>query len=157
MSIENVRNYLKNFGLDNNIMTFDVSSATVREAAVAVGCSEAEIAKTLSFFVGEKCVLILVAGDMKIDNAKYKETFKTKAKMIDFENVEKFIGHAVGGVCPFAINDGVEVYLDKSLTRFEHVYPAAGTAQSAVKLTIKELELSSGFISWVDVCKPIIL
>lgn len=157
MSINRVRKHLKNFGLENRIMEFEVSSATVHEASLAVGSSEAEIAKTLSFLVGEQPILIVVAGDMKIDNHKFKDEFQTKAKMLAFEEVEKLIGYGVGGVCPFAVNDGVSVFLDESLKRFEFVYPAAGTSSSAVKLTISELEQTSNYTKWVDVCKSIIV
>ena len=115
MAIEKARNYLKKFNFENKVMEFEVSSATVKEAAIAVNCSEGEIAKTLSFIVGEQPILIVVSGDSKIDNSKYKATFHNKAKMIAFEDVEKIIGHAVGGVCPFGINENVEVYLDESL------------------------------------------
>ncbi len=155
MSVEKAVAHLKRFGLEDKIMLFDVSSATVAEAAQAIGCKEAEIAKTLSFLVGEKAVLVVAAGDGKIDNGKFKAAFRTKAKMLPFESVEKLIGHGVGGVCPFGINDGVEVYLDVSLKRFQTVYPACGNAASAVKLTIKELEKASLFTAWEDVCKPV--
>ncbi len=147
--------HLEKYGMGHLVEEFDVSSATVCEAAIAVGCSEGEIAKTLSFIVDEKAILIVVAGDVKIDNAKYKGRFHVKAKMIPFENVEELTGHAVGGVCPFGINDGVTVYLDESLKRFETVYPACGSSNSAVKLTIPELETASCFAEWVDVCKSI--
>ena len=153
MSIERVKEYFKKFGMEGRILEFSSSSATVPEAAKAANCSEGEIAKTLSFLVSDKPILIVVAGDCKIDNAKYKGEFSTKAKMIPFENVEGIIGHGVGGVCPFGINDGIDVYLDKSLCRFSEVYPACGSSNSAIKLTIKELEETSSFIKWVDVCK----
>ena len=153
MSIERVRDYFKKFGMEDRIIEFSSSSATVPEAARAAGCSEGEIAKTLSFLVHDKPVLIVVAGDCKIDNAKYKGEFSAKAKMIPFESVEDIIGHGVGGVCPFGINEGVEVYLDKSLCRFSKVYPACGSSNSAIKLSIKELEETSNYKKWVDVCK----
>ena len=153
MSLERAKEKLKEYGLDDRIMEFDASSATVREAAVAVGCKEEEIAKTLSFCIDEKPILIVVAGDCKIDNGKYKAEFSTKAKMIPFDDVERLIGHAVGGVCPFGINEGVTVYLDSSLKRFEHVYPACGSSNSAIKLSIAELEKTSGYLKWIDVCK----
>lgn len=156
MSISKVREYLKIFNMEERILEFERSSATVSEAAIAAGTSEGEIAKSLSFLINEIPTLIVVAGDVKVDNQKFKETFKTKAKMLSFDEVEPLIGHAVGGVCPFAINDGVNVYLDKSLTRYENVYPACGSSNSAIKLTISELEKTSNYISWVDVCKPII-
>ena len=155
MSLIRAKEYLKNYELDDKIMEFDVSSATVREAAVAVGCKEEEIAKTLSFIIGETPILIVVAGDCKIDNGKYKTEFATKAKMIPFEDVEKIIGHAVGGVCPFGINEGVTVYLDNSLKRFEYVYPACGSCNSAIKLSLAELEKTSRYTKWIDVCKSI--
>jgi len=153
MSIIKAREHLKKYGLEDKIMEFEVSSATVELAAKAVGSSEAEITKTLSFLVGERPILIATAGDCKIDNAKYKAFFGTKAKMIPFEQVEEMVGHGVGGVCPFGVNKDVEVYLDVSLRRFEVVYPAAGTSSSAVKLTISELERASESRGWIDVCK----
>lgn len=155
MSLLKAKEHLKEYGFDNNVMEFDVSSATVREAAIAIGCKEEEIAKTLSFLIGENPILIVVAGDCKIDNSKYKAEFSTKAKMIPFEDVENIIGHAAGGVCPFGVNDGVTVYLDNSLKRFEYVYPACGSSNSAIKLGINELENTSGFTKWIDVCKTI--
>ena len=153
MAFEKGKMHLEQFGLGDRVMEFSVSSATVEAAALAVGCEEAKIAKTLSFLVGEQPILIVTAGDAKIDNKKYKMEFHAKAKMIPFDNVEEVIGHAAGGVCPFGINDGVDVYLDESLKRFEFVYPACGSGNSAVKLTIPELELSSGYLKWLDVCK----
>ncbi len=153
MAIEKGKAHLEKYGLADRVMEFTVSSATVEAAAIAVGSSEAEIAKTLSFLVGEKAILIVAAGDAKIDNKKYKAEFHAKAKMIPFESVEEIIGHAAGGVCPFGIKEGVDVYLDESLKRFEIVYPACGSGNSAVKLTIPELELSSEYLKWIDVCK----
>ena len=153
MSVEKVREYLKAYGVEDRMQEFEVSSATVELAALAVGVEGARIAKTLSFKVGEDPILIVAAGDAKIANAKYKATFGEKAKMLSFEEVEPLIGHAVGGVCPFGINDGVRVYLDESLRRFDIVYPAAGTAASAVELTITELERASAPAQWVDVTK----
>lgn len=153
MSIERVRAYFGKLGIENKIREFDTSSATVALAAEALGCEECRIAKTLSFHVGEDVVLIVMAGDAKIDNQKYKAEFATKAKMLSFEEAEPLIGHAVGGVCPFAVNDGVRVYLDESLKRFETVFPAAGSASSAVELTIPELEKYSSYVAWVDVSK----
>ena len=149
------KEYLKKFGLDNKVKEFDTSSATVKEAAVALNCKEAEIAKTLSFLVGGKPILIVTAGNRKIDNAKYKSKFNEKAKMIKKDEVESLIGHKVGGVCPFGINDGVDVYLDISLKDFDIIYPACGSSNSAVKLTIEELETSSNYKEWIDVCKII--
>ncbi len=153
MSIEKARNHLAKYGFENKIKEFTVSSATVALAAQALCTEEARIAKTLSFLTPEGAILVVCAGDAKIDNQKYKAQFSAKAKMISFDDVEPLIGHAVGGVCPFGINDGVKVYLDESLRRFDIVYPAAGTAASAVELTIEELELSSEYKSWVDVTK----
>ena len=153
MSLDKAREHLKTFGMDDRIIEFASSSATVSEAAIAANCTEGEIAKTLSFIVADKPVLIVVAGDCKIDNSKYKQEFLTKAKMIPFESVEALIGHQVGGVCPFGINEDVAVYLDMSLKRFEMVYPACGSSNSAIKLTIAELENTSGYSKWIDVCK----
>lgn len=155
MAIEKVKAYFKIQGMENRIQEFEVSSATVALAAQALGCDENRIAKTLSFHMGEKVVLIVAAGDAKIDNAKYKAFFSAKAKMLAFEEAEALIGHAIGGVCPFAVNEGVEVYLDESLKRFETVFPACGSSNSAIELTISELEQHSGFVSWIDVCKII--
>ena len=155
MAIEEVREYFKTQGMEDRIQEFEVSSATVALAAQALGCDENRIAKTLSFHVGEKVVLIVAAGDAKIDNPKYKAFFGAKAKMLAFEEAEELIGHAVGGVCPFAVNEGVEVYLDESLKRFETVFPACGSSNSAIELTIHELEEYSEYISWIDVCKII--
>lgn len=155
MSVERVREYFKTKGIDGRILEFDSSSATVSLAAKALNCDECRIAKTLSFHVGEKIVLVVTAGDTKIDNAKYKSRFGTKAKMLSFDEAEPLIGHAVGGVCPFAVNDGVETYLDVSLKRFKTVFPACGSANSAIELSIKELEEYSGFSDWVDVCKVV--
>ena len=152
MSVDAVRTYLSAYGLAERVMEFDISSATVELAAVAVGCEPAHIAKTLSFDVEGETVLIVTAGDMKIDNPKFKAQFHTKAKMLSREDALSRIGHAVGGVCPFAVNDGVRVYLDESLKRFDIVYPAAGSASSAVKLTPAELKTASGG-TWIDVCK----
>ena len=153
MSVENVRKYLEQFDAQGRILEFPVSSATVELAAQAVGCEPAHIAKTLSFNVNGAPVLIVAAGDAKIDNSKFKGIFHTKAVMLCFDDVEPLIGHAVGGVCPFGVNENVTVYLDISLKRFEIVYPAAGTGASAVKLTPEELERASGSLGWIDVCK----
>ena len=155
MSIEKVKAYLKQFGAEGRVLDFPVSSATVQMAAQAVGCEEARIAKTLSFVVDDGCVLIVCAGDVKIDNPKYKATFHTKAKMPAVDEVESLCGHKVGGVCPFAVNDGVKVYLDESLRRFETVYPACGSSNSAIELTLAELEEFSGSRDWIDVCKAV--
>lgn len=153
MAIEKVREYFKIFGKENEILEFDVSSATVELAAKALNCEGKQIAKTMSFLIGERPILVVTAGDARISNSKYKQEFSVKAKMISFEMVEKLIGHAVGGVCPFAVNDDVDVYLDVSLKRFVTVYPAAGSSNSAIELTIDELEKYSNSLKWVDVCK----
>ena len=153
MSIEKVKEFFTEKGIADRICEFGTSSATVELAAEALGCEPCRIAKSLTFKVDEKAVLIVAAGDARIDNRKYKEFFGTKAKMLTPDEVLSLIGHAVGGVCPFAINDGVSVYLDNSLKRFETVFPACGSSNSAIGLSIEELERYSGFISWVDVCK----
>lgn len=153
MSIEKATAHLQKFGLEQRILTFDVSSATVELAAAAVGCEPARIAKTLSFRVEDGCILVVAAGDAKVDNSKYKARFGCKAKMLAFDEVEPAIGHAVGGVCPFGVNDGVAIYLDESLRRFDAVYPAVGSASSAVRLTTDELAQCAGGAVWVDVCK----
>ena len=153
MSIERVKEYFRQYGMEDKIMEFEMSSATVELAAEAVGCEPARIAKTLSFKVGETPILIVAAGDAKVDNPKYKAQFRTKAKMLGKDEVTALIGHAVGGVCPFAVNEGVKVYLDVSLKRFETVFPACGSSNSAIELTIPELEEYSGYVEWVDVCK----
>ena len=146
MSIERARAYLKEFGMEERIMELAESSATVELAAEALHCEPERIAKTLSF-------LIVAAGDARIDNHKYKTTFGTKAKMIPAAAVEDYIGHAVGGVCPFGIKEGIKVYLDESLKKFETVFPACGSGNSAIELTIPELEQCSGYSEWVNVCK----
>ena len=153
MSVEAAKGHLEKFGLADRVMEFDVSSATVELAAQAVGCAPAMIAKTLSFDVGGTPTLIVAAGDAKVDNQKYKAQFHAKARMLSPEEVVLKIGHAVGGVCPFGVNDGVEVYLDESLKRFERVYPACGSANSAVPLAIGELESCACARGWIDVCK----
>ena len=153
MSIEKVRDYFKKYNMEERIQKFEESSATVELAAKALKCEPKRIAKTLSFKINDKPILIVVAGDAKIDNSKYKAQFNKKAKMLTYEEVLELIGHPVGGACPFAINDGVIVYLDESLKRFETVYPACGSANSAIELSIEELEKYSNYISWVDVCK----
>jgi len=151
MSIERAKAHLVKYGLDSRIQEFTVSSATVALAAEALGTEGKRIAKTLSFMKGEEVILVVAAGDAKVDNRKFKDTFATKAKMIPFESVEALVGHAVGGVCPFGVNEGVKVYLDVSLKRFETVFPAVGTSSSAIELTLEELERASEYISWVDV------
>ena len=153
MSLERAKEHLKKYQMENRIQLFDVSSATVELAAQALGCEGKRIAKTLSFRLEEGCILIVAAGDAKIDNAKYKAAFHTKAKMLAFDEVEQEIGHAVGGVCPFGRKEGVTVYLDESLKRFETVFPACVTDNSAIELTIPELERCSESSGWVDVCK----
>lgn len=153
MAIDRVREYFRQWNIENRILEFDVSSATVELAAQALGCEPERIAKTLSFKIEDRCILVVAAGDAKVDNSKYKQTFGAKAKMLAFDEVESNVGHAVGGVCPFGVNESVEVYLDESLKRFETVYPACGSSNSAIKLTLGELEEYSQFIKWVDVCK----
>lgn len=153
MSIEKVRSYLSEYGFEEKIQEFDVSSATVELAAAALGCEGKRIAKSLTFLVDGKAVMIVAAGDVKVDNRKFKDRFHQKATMLTAEQVETMIGHKVGGVCPFTVNDGVTVYLDESLKRFETVFPACGSSNSAIELTIPELEKLSGYTEWVDVCK----
>ena len=153
MAIDKVKKYFQQWGMEDRIQEFDVSSATVALAAEALRCEECRIAKTLSFHVDDQVVLIVTAGDARVDNKKYKACFGKKAKMLAFDEAEPLIGHAVGGVCPFAVNEGVRVYLDESLKRFETVFPACGSSNSAIELTIPELEKYSGFEKWVDVCK----
>lgn len=153
MAIERVREYFRSHGIEDRIKEYSVSSATVDLAAKAAGCEPGRIAKTLSFKVGDRCVLIVVAGDARIDNARYKAFFGTKAKMLTSDEVESLVGHAVGGVCPFGINPGVEVHLDESLRRFETVHPACGSDNSAIEVTLPELEKYAHGADWVDVCK----
>lgn len=151
--IEKAKAWLAKWGLQDRVIEFSVSSATVRLAAEALGVGDERIAKTLSFDVNGECVLVVVAGDIKADNKKFKDTFHTKAKMLPPGEVELKTGHAVGGVCPFGINDGVKVYLDESLKRFDTVYPACGSSNSAVKLSVSELETASMADGWVDIGK----
>jgi prolyl-tRNA editing enzyme YbaK/EbsC (Cys-tRNA(Pro) deacylase) len=154
MAIEKVKEYFRRFGMEERVIEFPQSSATVELAAQAAGVEPGRIAKSLSFHIGGNPMLIIVAGDEKIDNAKYKATFHSKAHMLGFDDVEKLIGHAVGGVCPFAIHEGVPVYLDESLKRFPTVFPAAGSSNSAIELSIPEMEqYTCNFAGWVDVCK----
>ena len=153
MSMEKVKAYFAQFGMEQRVLEFEVSSATVELAAQAAGVEPKRIAKTLSFLVGDTCILIVAAGDARVDNKKYKDRFGAKAKMLAHDDVPEYIGHAVGGVCPFAVKEGVKVYLDESLKRFETVFPAAGSANSAIELTIPELEQYSKFDGGVDVCK----
>lgn len=153
MSIEKVREYFRSVGIENRIRELDESSATVELAAAALGCEGARIAKSLSFKVGGAPVIVVCAGDVKIDNAKFKGYFNEKAKMLSPDEVETLIGHAVGGVCPFAVNDGVRVYLDESMKRFDTVFPACGSSNSAIELTVDELWKYSDAEAWIDVCK----
>lgn len=153
MSIEKVRAYFKEYGIESRIQEFPVSSATVELAAKAVGVEGARIAKTLSFKLGERIILIACAGDAKVDNRRYKDEFGGKASMLIHDEAAALIGHAVGGVCPFAVNEGVEVYLDVSMKRFTTVFPAAGSSNSAIEMTMDELEKYSKCLKWVDVCK----
>ena len=153
MAIEKVKAYFRKYGMEERVQEFDESSATVELAAKALHCEPQRIAKTLSFMLENGAVLIVAAGDAKIDNSKYKAKFGKKAKMLSLDEVETLVGHAVGGVCPFAANEGVEVYLDVSLKRFGTVFPACGSSNSAIELTIPELEEYSGYVEWVDVCK----
>ena len=154
MSIAAVREYLKAFSMDERIMEFDVSSATVELAAQALHTESARIAKSLSFLTKDGPILVVAAGDAKVDNSKYKGMFQEKARMIPFDQVEEWIGHAAGGVCPFALREHVRVYLDVSLRRFETVFPACGSSNSAIELTMAQLEeLSQNFVAWVDLCK----
>ena len=153
MSIEKVKAYFEPLGLAGRIQEFSVSSATVELAAQALGCEGKRIVKTLAFQGKDGPVLIATAGDAKVDNAKYKAYFGVKAKMLSHDDAAALIGHGVGGVCPFAVKEGVQVYLDISIQRFETVFPAAGSSNSAIELTIPEMEKFSGFTAWVDVCK----
>lgn len=153
MAIEKVRDYFKKHGIEYRIREFEVSSATVDLAAAALGCEGKRIAKSLTFLVNDEAVMIVAAGDAKVNNSKFKAIFQTKAKMLTPEQVDSLIGHSVGGVCPFAINEGVRVFLDDSLKRFETVFPACGSSNSAIELSIPELEKYSGFEKWIDVCK----
>lgn len=153
MSIDRVKAYFKEFGIENRIIELNESSATVELAAQALGCEGKRIAKSLSFMVNGEAILVVCAGDGKVDNAKYKATFGVKAKMLTPDEAVMLIGHAIGGVCPFAVNDGIKVYLDESLKRFETVFPACGSSNSAIELTIPELEKYSSYVAWVDVSK----
>ena len=156
MSVETVRNYFEKYGMADRVLEFELSSETVELAAKAAGTEPCRIAKTMSFMVDDAPILILLAGDVKVDNRKFKDTFHTKAKMLTGDQLVELVGHPHGGVCPFAIKEDVKVYLDESLKRFETVFPAAGSANSAIELTIPELEQTSGYISWVDVSKLIL-
>lgn len=151
MSIERARAHLAQFGLENAILEPELSSATVELAAQALGTQPERIAKSLSLLVDQLPVLVVAAGDARIDNRRFKETFGVKARMIPAEQVEELVGHAVGGVCPFGVNPQVTVYLDESLQRFETVFPACGSSNSAIELTLPQLEQTSGFTKWIDV------
>ena len=153
MAINKVKSYLKKFNLENKIQEFPTSSATVELAAQALNCEPERIAKTMSFIVDKKPILIVLAGNIKIDNSKYKTEFHTKAKMIPFDEVETIIGHAPGGVCPFGINEGINVYLDESLKKYKTVFPACGSSNSAIELSILELEKISNYSKWINVGK----
>lgn len=153
MAVDKVKEYFRQFGMEDKVLEFPASSATVELAAQALNTEPERIAKTLSFHLESGVILIVTAGDAKIDNKKYKERFGAKAKMLDPSQVEALVGHGVGGVCPFAVNKGIEVYLDESLKRFETVFPACGSGNSAIELTMDELEKYSGYRQWVDVCK----
>jgi prolyl-tRNA editing enzyme YbaK/EbsC (Cys-tRNA(Pro) deacylase) len=153
MSVERAEKFLNDMGAEEKIIHLSDSSATVELAAKALGCEGERIAKSLSFIQSFGAILVVTAGDAKIDNKKYKAEFGEKAKMIPFDEVEEFIGHAPGGVCPFGVKDGVRVYLDESLKRFETVFPAAGDSHSAIELTLDKLEKYSKSEKWVDVCK----
>lgn len=153
MSVKKVREYFKQWNMEDRVLEFDVSSATVELAARALNCEPKRIAKTLSFMVGDKCILVVTAGDAKIDNPKYKQRFGTKAKMLPPDKVEELTGHEIGGVCPFAVKEGVETYLDISLKRFDTIFPACGSSNSAIEMTVDELEKYSNCTDWVDVCK----
>lgn len=153
MSIERVKQYFEPYGMTDRIREFPVSSATVELAAAALGCEGCRIAKTLSFSVDGAAVLIVAAGDARVDNGKFKAFFHTKARMLSPQEAADLVGHAVGGVCPFGVNEGVSTYLDVSLRRFETVFPACGSSNSAIELTLPELEKYSQAKAWIDVCK----
>lgn len=155
MAFDGVKEYFEKHNLADRIKVFDISTATVKQAAEALGCNEANIAKTIAFNVNNEPILIVLAGDMKANNSKFKQTFKTKLKMLNYEETQDLIGHKVGGVCPFVIKPNVKVYLDISLKRFEFVYPAAGSANSGIKLSIDELAKYSNYIDWVDISTQI--
>ncbi len=153
MAIDKVKAFFSKMNMADRVVEFEASSATVELAAALIGCEPKRIAKTLSFMTDRGPILVVAAGDARIDNAKYKAQFGVKAKMLASEDAEPLIGHAVGGVCPFAINEGVPVYLDESLKRFDTVFPACGSSNSVIELTVPELEKYSSYTSWVDVCK----
>lgn len=151
MSIEKVRDYFKNYGIEDRVLEFDVSSATVELASKALNCKEEEIAKSMAFELEKNPIIIVIAGDKKVKSSKFKKKFGEKAKMIKIDDLENLVGHNIGGVCPFAVKENVKIYLDNSLKNYEYVYPACGSANSAIKLTIKELEKYSNFVEWIDV------
>lgn len=153
MAIEQVRAYFRQFGMEGRIQEFEVSSATVELAAEALGVAPERIAKTLAFQDGESCILVVAAGDAKVDNRKFKERFGMKPRMLPFDDVERLVGHAVGGVCPFGIREGIPVYVDKSVERFDRIYPACGSSNSAIGLDLAELMQYSNALELVDVCK----
>lgn len=153
MAIEKVKKYFAEYGMEDKVLEFDVSSATVELAAEALGCEPARIAKTLSFRRDEGCLIVVMAGDAKIDNKKFKQKFAMKARMLSAEEVDTLVGHAIGGVCPFAIKEDIPVYLDVSMRRFDTVFPACGSSNSAIELTCDQLEQYSHSLEWVDVCK----
>ena len=153
MAIEKVKEYFSQFGMADKVLEFDTSSATVELAALALGCEPARIAKTLSFRKDEGCLIVVMAGDAKIDNKKFKQQFGMKARMLSADEVDTLVGHSVGGVCPFAINPDIPVYLDQSMRRFATVFPACGSSNSAIELTCDQLEKYSNCTGWVDICK----
>ncbi|MFL0197191.1 YbaK/EbsC family protein [Clostridium sp. WILCCON 0269] len=153
MSVEIVKKFFEKWNIADRVQELPISSATVEEAAKALNCEEKRIAKTMSFMVNEKAILIVMAGDAKVDNSKYKSQFHTKAAMLKGDNVMELIGHPVGGVCPFGISKEIQVYLDESLKRFETVFPACGSRNSAIELTLPELEEYSGYCEWINICK----
>lgn len=153
MAINKVKEYFEKYNMEDRIKELNESSATVELAALALGTKPERIAKTLSFIVDDEPILVVMAGDAKIENMKFKSVFNTKAHMIERDKVETLIGHGVGGVCPFAVNDNVKVYLDESLKRFNTVFPACGSSSSAIELTIPELEQYSNYLKWIDVSK----
>lgn len=152
MAIERVKAYFRTLGIEDRILEFDVSCATVEDAAKALNCERGRVAKTLSFHVGQRVVLVVASGDTRVDNAKYKAVFGRRPRMLASAEAESLIGHAVGGICPFAVNEGVEIYLDQSLKRFDSVFPACGSSNSLIELSIQELEQYSNSLGWIDVC-----
>ena len=153
MAVEKVKVHLKKYGLDGKIVELSSSLATVCDAAESLGCSESEIAKSMAFSLSDGYIVVVMSGDVKIDNSKYKATFHEKAHMVSPEILESVIGHPMGGVCPFALNEGVKVYLDESLKRFSRVYPSCGSIHNAIGLTLEELERASEYTGWVDITK----